>query len=236
MRQHYVYIHRKQTDGAIFYVGKGKDRRAWATSGRNPHWRNIQAKHGFEVHIVRANLPETCALSFERAMIAAIGKGLANLTDGGGGATGWKHSAEAKARIAEAGKGRKNNARQRAALDLYNATKVISDEHKRRMSAARKGRKFGPRSAETRAKISASHMGMRPTPETLRKLSAAKVGKAVGRSSPSYDHTIRHWRNDDGREFSGTRGDMIAIYKLGDPCVSAVIKGRQKSVKGWRLK
>lgn len=235
-RQHYVYIHRRQSDGQIFYVGKGKDRRAWSANGRNRYWRFIVAKHGFSVQIVHEKLPEHCALSLERAVVTAIGKDrLANQTDGGGGICGWRHSPEVRARIAEAGKGRKNNENQRRALLEHNANRVVSDETKRRQSIAASKRERRPHTAETRAKIAASHIGIRPSQEALRKMSIAKIGKAVGRDSPSYDHTVRHWRNDDGREFSGTRAEIIKQFGLGDSCVSAVIRGRQKSVKGWRL-
>ncbi len=235
-RQHYVYLHRRATDGKVFYVGKGKDRRAWASTGRNRYWKIIVRKHGFSVEIVRDKLPEHCALSLERAVVIAIGKDkLANQTDGGGGICGWKHSPEVRAKIAEAGKGRKLNANQLKALRDYNANRVISDETKRRQSIAASKRERRPHSAETRAKIAASHIGMKPSAETLRKLSIAKIGKAVGRDSPTYDHTVRHWRHDDGRTFSGTRAEIIKQFSLGDSCVSAVIRGRQKQVKGWRL-
>lgn len=234
-REHYVYVHRHADDGRVFYVGKGKDRRAWSTCGRNRHWRFVVAKHGRDVEILRSKLPEPCALSLERATIAAIGGGLVNLTDGGGGAPGWKHSPETKARIGAYWKGRILTPKMRDALAAYNTGKKLTPEHRAKLSAAKAGRSRGPLPAATRAKIAASHIGIKPSDASRRKMSAAKIGKAVGRNSPSYDHTIRHWRNDDGREFVGTRGDLIIMHGLADGCVSAVISGRQKSVKGWRL-
>lgn len=236
-RQHYVYIHRRASDGTVFYVGKGKGRRAWCGHSRSRYWRFVAKKHGFEPTILRNEMPEHCALSFERAVITAIGRDkLTNATDGGGGITGWRHSDEAKRKISEASKGRKFTQKMREALAAYNTNKKLSPEHIEKMRAAKLGKKYGPMPAERRAKIAASHMGIRPSAETLRKLSLAKIGKNVGKDSPTYDHTIRHWRNDDGREFVGTRGEIIKEFGLGDSCVSSVINRKQKSVKGWRLK
>lgn len=235
MREHYVYIHRRASDGRPFYVGKGKQRRAWQMYGRNAYWQNVAKKHGVMVEVVKDRLPEPCALSLERALIASIPWPLANLTDGGGGTSGWNHSEETKARISARWKGRRLNERQLQALREANERRVVSDETRARLSDARKGRKFGPRSAATRAKIAASHIGIRPSAETLMKMSLAKIGKAAGRMSPTYDHSVRHWRNNDGREFIGTRADFIRQFGLRDSCVSSTISGKQKSVKGWTL-
>lgn len=235
-REHYVYLHRRETDGRLFYVGKGKARRAWAKSGRNRHWRHVAAIHGVAVTVIADHLPEVCALSLERAIIASVPSGLVNLTDGGGGATGWRHSEETKRRISLHWKGREVTPAMRAALAAYNTGKTLTDEHKAKLSAAKKGRRRPPHSPETRAKIAAAHMGIRPSAETLRKMSIAKIGKAVGRDSPSYDHTVRDWRHCGGATFAGTRADFIKQFGLPDSCVSAVISGRQKSVKGWKLK
>lgn len=235
-RQHYVYIHRRASDGTVFYVGKGKGRRAWSSHSRSRYWRFVAKKHGFNPTILRNEMPEHCALSLERAVITAIGKDkLTNATDGGGGITGWRHSDEAKRKISEASKGREFTQKMREKLLAYNVGKKMKPESIEKMRAAKLGKKCGPMPAERRAKIAASHIGIRPSEESRRKMSLAKIGKAVGRDSPTYDHTIRQWRNNDGREFIGTRGDFIKQFGLSDPCVSAVINGRQKSVKGWRL-
>lgn len=233
-RAHYVYLHRRASDGSPFYVGKGKDRRAWQKHGRNSYWHNVAKKHGFHVEVIKQAMPEPCALSFERALIASIRAPLANLTDGGGGATGWRHSEETKARIGAYWKGRTVTPAMKRALDSRG--RKATPEQKEKMRAAKLGKKRGPMPAERRAKIAASHIGIRPSAETLRKMSLAKIGKNVGRDSPTYDHTLRHWVHKDGPEFFGTRGDFIKTFSLGDPCVSAVIHGRQKTVKGWSLK
>lgn len=233
---HYVYIHRRASNHTPFYVGKGAGRRAWGLQGRNPWWRRTVEKHGYEVEIVRAGLSESCAFSLERALIFALkGRGIVNLVDGGGGTSGWKHSPETKARIGAFHKGRQLTERMRAALEASRQNMVFTPIHRARMSAARRGRKFGSRSPETCAKISASHIGMRPSAETLQKMSAAKKGHGVGKNSPSYDHTVRVFVHPTHGEFVGTRGDLILAYGLGPSDMSALLNGNRKSVKGWRV-
>ena len=58
MNKYYIYIHRKITDGYIFYIGKGCAKRAWNFNNRNPLWTNIAKKHGVDVEIVFDKLTE----------------------------------------------------------------------------------------------------------------------------------------------------------------------------------
>ena len=233
---HYVYVHKRASDLTLFYVGKGNRRRAWGTSGRNAIWKRIVKKHGLCVEIVKSDLSEPCALSMERALIFALRPAcIANIVDGGGGTAGWKHSAETRARIGAFHKGRTLTPKMRAAIDFANANRVITPEMRQKMSAAKKGVKRGPLSEQTKAKISAAHVGMRPTLETLEKLRLSHIGKSCGRNSPTYDHVIRHFIHTGGAEFIGTRADFIATHNLAHGCVSSVISGKQKTVKGWRL-
>lgn len=82
----YVYVHRRATDGRVFYVGKGVKDRAWVKKGRNKHWQNIVKKHGFTYHIVMRFSVDACARSFERSLIKWYGfENLCNLTNGGEG-------------------------------------------------------------------------------------------------------------------------------------------------------
>lgn len=88
MEDCYVYVHTRNDTGRPFYVGKGRDARAWRTCSRNPHWRNIAAKHGHSVHIVAPKLDEELALLAEVELIDKLrrqGCSLANITAGGEG-------------------------------------------------------------------------------------------------------------------------------------------------------
>jgi hypothetical protein len=90
---HYTYIHRRESDNAIFYTGKGKGRRAWSTHGRSEHWHRVKAKHGCKVEIVAPWPTEAETFEHEKFLIScfrAMGEPLVNLTEGGEGATGFK--------------------------------------------------------------------------------------------------------------------------------------------------
>lgn len=234
--QHYVYLHKRLTDGSIFYVGKGRGRRAWSSSGRNRWWKNVSAKRGFSVEIAKDGMPEPCALAYERCVIASIGReNLTNLVDGGGGITGWKHSEEAKAKIGRHFKGREITPKMRKALSDYNRNKVLSEEHKAKLSAAKKGKTTGPKSAETRAKISAAHIGMKHSEETRRKMSASSP-RLKGVDSNSHDKTVREFVHPEHGTVVCTQLELREKFGLASTCLSSVIHGRQKSVKGWKIK
>ena len=86
-----VYIHRKNTDDTIFYVGIGNKSRAFANSktSRSSHWHNVVDKHGYYVQILHDGLSMEQATNVEKDLIHLIGredKGLGtlvNLSNGG---------------------------------------------------------------------------------------------------------------------------------------------------------
>lgn len=89
-----VYLHKKETDGTIFYVGMGELKRAYNTSSRNKWWNRTYAKHGRIVDVVAKDLSIEDAYELEMFLISEIGRkdkglgSLVNLDDGGEGATG----------------------------------------------------------------------------------------------------------------------------------------------------
>lgn len=79
----YVYVHRRATDGRVFYVGKGNGSRAYTKYGRNKHWHNTNNKHGRFVEFVMKNIAESAAFELEKELIAYYGKeNLCNYSDG----------------------------------------------------------------------------------------------------------------------------------------------------------
>lgn len=92
---HYVYKHLTIDTREIFYIGKGKERRAFEKSNsRNKLWKNIVKKHGYIVEFIKENLTEEESLILEKEEIEKH-KPRANLSTGGrGGATGYKHTEE----------------------------------------------------------------------------------------------------------------------------------------------
>lgn len=101
----YVYLHRKATTGEVFYVGKGHGNRAWVTTGRSKHWKNIESKHGITVEIAESGLQEWYAFELESELISLYGRkdkkqgNLINLTDGGEGVSGRLLTGESRAKL-----------------------------------------------------------------------------------------------------------------------------------------
>ena len=99
-KKFYVYVHRRLSDGTIFYVGKGSGRRLNETYGRSKHWQNVSKKNGWSAHIVSRFSQEQCAFSFEISLISYIGKkNLVNVTDGGDGVAGLIHDEASKKKM-----------------------------------------------------------------------------------------------------------------------------------------
>lgn len=108
----YVYVHRKLSTGEIFYVGKGKNKRAFDFSDRGSHWERTVKKHGVVVEIVESGLQEWYALELESNLISFYGRSdlgegfLINKTDGLDGISGCVHSEESKQKMKDASKKR----------------------------------------------------------------------------------------------------------------------------------
>jgi hypothetical protein len=192
MNDFYVYLHRRKSDGAIFYVGKGRGNRAWVETGRNQHWQNVANKHGCDVSIYRDKLAEACAFSIERILIASIGRdNLCNLTDGGEGASGFVRPREVVERMAAMHRGMKRSEQSRrrmseAQLNSTNRPDNSGDKNpskrqdvRDKMSAARKGRFTGDdnvsRRPDVRAKLSSNNA--MNDPANRAKVSAALKGR-----------------------------------------------------------
>lgn len=100
----YTYVH-CYPDGRPFYVGKGSGKRAWSSRGRNPWWQQIIKKHGLHVLFVAKDIDEELAFLCEQETIDAFhrsGIKLCNMTEGGEGASGFKHTEAAKQKVREA--------------------------------------------------------------------------------------------------------------------------------------
>ena len=161
MNNYCVYTHSKP-NGDVFYIGKGVPKRPYKNSGRNVWWHRIVDKHGgYDVTIVEDSLTNDEAIELEILLISEAreaGCALCNLTDGGEGLVGFKHSEESrrKMRFSNRGKaksGHKLSAEHRQKLSDAHLGKTLSEEHRAILSEAQKGRVV---TAETRAKISAA--------------------------------------------------------------------------------
>lgn len=96
-----VYLHYRHDTGECFYIGKGTEKRAHARDGRNQYWERINAKCGRSVVIAQYFELESDALSYEVDLIARF-KPVANITTGGEGVSGLKHTEETKEKCRQA--------------------------------------------------------------------------------------------------------------------------------------
>jgi len=176
---YYVYAYLRQ-DGSPYYIGKGKENRAWAKN----HNLNIPADP-CRIIFLETNLSDIGALALERRYIRWYGRKdlgtgiLQNRTDGGERSSGLKHTDESKMLISKKNKGR----------ILGSHSEETNSKRRETMMGKNKGRILGPAwnkgitpSDETRLKQSISHMGKIQSEETKLKRSKSLKGKTKGKS------------------------------------------------------
>lgn len=85
-RKFYVYSHHRESDGTVFYIGKGTGSRIGSRALRSQNWKKIVEQHGYTKKMVTGLMPEACAFSYEKIIISLVGlENLSNKTKGGGG-------------------------------------------------------------------------------------------------------------------------------------------------------
>lgn len=110
MNEYYVYLHCKP-DGSVFYVGKGKGKRATNLSRRSAWHKSVVAKYGISIEFLYTDLSDDEAKWLEISTIAhlrELGEPLTNLTDGGDGVEGLHnpHTPESRRKISLANIGK----------------------------------------------------------------------------------------------------------------------------------
>lgn len=156
--KYYTYMHIRQTDNKIFYIGKGSGSRAFNSSPRGVIWRNVANKHGFCTEILMRFENEKDCFEHEKFLISCfqdMGESLVNQTRGGEGSSGFKLTNETKKKIG---------------LAVSKRDPAIN----KKISEKLKGR---PKSQETKLKMSKAHLGIKKSDEHRKNISKAAIGR-----------------------------------------------------------
>lgn len=168
---YYVYAYLRP-DGSPYYIGKGKNDRAFVKHQKLP-----VPKDRSRIVFLEQNLSEIGAFALERRYIKWYGRKdegtgiLRNLTSGGEGSSGYTHTEDTKRQIAESKTGL-----------------TLSSLHKQKISNSLTGKKQAPSIAKARAKIgNTNNRGRRWFNDGLKSIMAFDCPKGFknGRLIPS---------------------------------------------------
>jgi hypothetical protein len=151
----YLYRHIRLDKNEPFYIGIGSDakyKRANSNNNRTKYWKNIISKTEYRVDIVIDDLSWEEACEKEKEFIAIYKRKsddgiLCNLTLGGEGVYGLKHSEKAKELMSVQRKGRKQSeetiikrSKKLSGINNPNYGKKIPDYQKEIIASAQRGR------------------------------------------------------------------------------------------------
>lgn len=226
----YVYRHIRHDKNEPFYIGIGSDdryKRANELARRSDFWKKIVNKTKYDIEILFDNISFEEAKEKEIEFIKIYGRKDLN--------TGTLVN------MTDGGDGTVNKViTDEYRKNLSNAAKgrILSKEQKERLSQLRKG---VPNSLETRAKISAANKGRKRSEKQM-----AACRDRVGKKNPNWGNTGIKSKNFKGVIYAYTlEGDFIGEYegigdcsrKLGVPStkICSVIKGKRRSAYGYKF-
>lgn len=257
-RRFYTYAYLRE-DRTPYYIGKGEGKRAYLRH-------RVSVPPIERILILKRNLTEKEAIKHEIYMIAAFGRKddgtgiLRNLTNGGEGISGFKHSKETKIKIANASRNRTHTEETKNKLSKLNIGKKLSEEtkqkirekralqefteeHKRKIRKALTGKKRPPEVIE---KIKKGRTGIKHTEEAKQKIKEKRAQQVFtnetrkqlsdlhrGKPKPHF------WKkfeliNPNGELIKGV--NMTKFCKennLSYSCIAKVLNGKQSRHKGW---
>lgn len=137
-----------------FYIGIGTMvQRAYSKTHRNAHWLAIVDKTDYEVHILFDDIDYEFAKKKEIEFIELYKRKedngtLCNITKGGDGVLGIRHTQESRRKIGEPNKGKTISEEHRKRISEFHKGKKLSEEHRKKISQAQKGKNIGKKASE----------------------------------------------------------------------------------------
>ncbi len=136
----YVYVHLRNDNNELFYVGIGIGNRHMESgcTKRNRVWNDIvKDANGFKPIIVQKNVSRECAAYIETQLIEAFGRKnigtgpLANLTDGGEGMPGYKFTKDQREKCKNAAVSKYKSSQERDKMSQA-ATRAYKNPEKKK--------------------------------------------------------------------------------------------------------
>lgn len=183
MNVFYVYEHWRPDKNVCFYVGKGKNKRAWDMKNmRNRHHQAVVSKLtamglAVDVRVIIENISNETAIALEIDRIAFYGmENLTNLTSGGDGMV--NPTPETRAKISASQKARFQRPDEMEKVFQRNRNRMVSDETRHKLSIAGKNRKL---SDEHKKKLSeyAKKRGITPQVREAQRLAVTGKKRAL---------------------------------------------------------
>ena len=204
-----LYAHRKETDGSIFYVGIGTEKRPYTNKSRNDYWHNTVNKYGYYVDVLSKELSIEDALELEEFVICELGRkdlgngNLVNLNNGGKG--NLQVSDLTKKKMSKSAMGR----------TAWNKGLPMSEEQKAKLSKIREG-------------VTSPRKGVKITEETREKIRKANLG---GKSS-----SAKAVYNTETNETFETIKQAAKSININYRTLSSMLNGSRKNKTNLKFK